>query len=73
MNRLEAVVIIKIYLKLTANSCVQNKWTQDPRRKANAASIDTVRKHSLGTSFIQPLEFFGRNGQIYDNAFQQLT
>ena len=73
MNRLEAVVIIKINLELAANPCVQNEWAQDSRGKANTAAIDTVREHGLGTSLIQPLEFFGRNGQIYDNTFQPLT
>lgn len=67
---LKAVLIIKIDLKDTANPIMENKRSQNTSRKANTATINTVRKHCFNIAFIKPLKLFSRNSQIYNNTFQ---
>lgn len=73
MNRLKAIVIVKIDLKGATNAVMQYKWSQNSRRKANTATINTVREDGFDTALIQTLKLFRRNRQINDNTFQKLT
>lgn len=71
MNRLKAIVIVKIDLKSAANPVMQYKWPQDPRREANTTAINTVREDGFNGTLIQTLKLFCGNRQINDNTFQK--
>jgi hypothetical protein len=73
MNRLKAIVIIKIDLKGTANPVVQYKGPQDPCRETNTATVNTVSENGFNATLIQTLKLFRGNRQIHDDTFQKIN
>ncbi len=52
---------------------MQYKRPQDPGRKANATTINAMRKNRFHIALIGTLELLRRNSDIYDNTFQKFT